>query len=455
MKISCPSCQSKYTIADEKVQGRSVKVRCRKCGATIHVSESGGVTLAPEKKASGAGASGEGEAPTFSVLVAESDQRDMSLEEIVTAYQSGVITAETFVWADGQPDWLPLTQVQVIAEALNLGTSASDGSTSSAQDQGAARFDRGSSQQAAARNANFAQPSPVPIGGGAGMGAARASAQPALGQAALRNDRRGAKADLFGAPASPVPTAGGEEEIATSAPQLGSVVAPVKPTGTREEQSVLFSLNALTAASASPSTQSPALSQDSGLIDLRALASKPETTAKKEAQTFAILDGAPLLATPILSPQEQEKSAEFMAVPKASKTPLYVGLGVAVVSVVIVLVVLLTKSSEPQAPMGTSVSTDTAGIPTETAAPTAPTNDPNAAAPPSTGVPSASAAPKAGGGKFTGGGKRGGGKGGDQAGGGAAAGGGEPAAPKKPASPCGCAPTDLQCNMRCSATGKR
>ena len=37
MKISCQSCQSKYNVADEKVQGKVVKIRCRKCGATIVV----------------------------------------------------------------------------------------------------------------------------------------------------------------------------------------------------------------------------------------------------------------------------------------------------------------------------------------------------------------------------------------------------------------------------------
>ena len=43
MKITCQSCQSKYTVSDEKVQGKTVKIKCRKCGATILVN-SGGVT---------------------------------------------------------------------------------------------------------------------------------------------------------------------------------------------------------------------------------------------------------------------------------------------------------------------------------------------------------------------------------------------------------------------------
>ena len=38
MKITCQSCQAKYTIADEKVAGKTVKIKCKKCGATIVVN---------------------------------------------------------------------------------------------------------------------------------------------------------------------------------------------------------------------------------------------------------------------------------------------------------------------------------------------------------------------------------------------------------------------------------
>src|SRR6476659_2861546 len=38
MKIQCQSCQAKYTIADEKVLGKVVKIRCMKCSATIVIN---------------------------------------------------------------------------------------------------------------------------------------------------------------------------------------------------------------------------------------------------------------------------------------------------------------------------------------------------------------------------------------------------------------------------------
>ena len=38
MKVTCQSCQAKYTIADEKVRGKVAKIRCKKCGTTIIVN---------------------------------------------------------------------------------------------------------------------------------------------------------------------------------------------------------------------------------------------------------------------------------------------------------------------------------------------------------------------------------------------------------------------------------
>jgi predicted Zn finger-like uncharacterized protein len=42
MKFVCEQCQSKYTIADEKVRGKVLKIRCVKCGEIIVVREAGG-----------------------------------------------------------------------------------------------------------------------------------------------------------------------------------------------------------------------------------------------------------------------------------------------------------------------------------------------------------------------------------------------------------------------------
>jgi len=37
MKFTCGSCSAKYQIADEKIAGRTLKMKCRKCGHDIQV----------------------------------------------------------------------------------------------------------------------------------------------------------------------------------------------------------------------------------------------------------------------------------------------------------------------------------------------------------------------------------------------------------------------------------
>src|SRR5689334_11282010 len=125
MKITCQTCQSKYTVSDDKVQGKTVKIKCRKCGATILVNSSGATTTnASDPAVAAADAAAAGDGPTYLVNVAEGDQRSMSLQELVQACNSSTITRETYVWADGMADWQPITQVQAIIDALNASGAA-------------------------------------------------------------------------------------------------------------------------------------------------------------------------------------------------------------------------------------------------------------------------------------------------------------------------------------------
>src|SRR5208282_5134404 len=102
MKISCQSCQAKYTIADEKVLGKIVKIRCKKCGATIVINgnETGGSLGVQISSQSGAEAqafdyAGASGGESWTVNVADGDQRTMTQDELVAAFRSGVVTEET------------------------------------------------------------------------------------------------------------------------------------------------------------------------------------------------------------------------------------------------------------------------------------------------------------------------------------------------------------------------
>src|SRR5690606_12050311 len=146
VKISCPSCSAKYSIADEKVQNRLAKIRCRKCGTSIVIdgNVSPAAVFAGEPEADGArpaaglaGAAQPAAAASSTVFTGdfgENDQRQMTVSEVVAAYNAGQVTGETYLWADGFADWTPLAQIEEVVAALNAAagideTSAAGAST--------------------------------------------------------------------------------------------------------------------------------------------------------------------------------------------------------------------------------------------------------------------------------------------------------------------------------------
>jgi predicted Zn finger-like uncharacterized protein len=440
VKISCPACSAKYSIADDKVQDRLAKIRCRKCGATIVID---GKTSPPHVYTS-AGEAGEVAEPSessggeYSVDFGEGDQRTLPLRDLITAYNSGQVTGETYVWAEGFSDWKPLADVAEIVEALNAGSAAAP-----------------------------AAASPSPWDKPAAARPAAASAASAMPRTAARTASRSATADLFGG----IDTAGSEDDVATSAPEQHSPIgtpSSASATGQRNESSVLFSLSALTSAaqsrpSARPSSTSNGSSSrdDSGLIDLKALtaaAMRTETTGGAPTAAPAMPHMAPISPLGVAPPLGLSSPLGQMSAPtnfdygmpqQKSKAPLYVGGALALGLLAVAAAILLKPEPPPPPPPAVVVAAPPPAnfVPTPTAEPVA--------KPPATGTgeePSADsskAAPK----------KRpvGGGGGGVKKPGGAAAapGGGDAAkpaaAPVKKSGGCGCAPSDLLCNMKCSS----
>jgi hypothetical protein len=186
-------------------------------------------------------------ADEYAVDIADNDQRNMTIHQIVGAYNEGLITAETYIWKEGMADWQTLAEVREVAAALH----------------------------AAARPA---------------------AAQPA----AVRRGNHNSSADLFGG----IHTAGGEDDITTSAPEPA---APTAGTGARNESSVLFSLSALTgsaaAAPVAPSGGSAPKKRndDSGLIDLQALTASDPAAAGGGAFGAApnAFGASPLISAPL------------------------------------------------------------------------------------------------------------------------------------------------------------
>ncbi len=451
MKISCQNCSSKYTVSDEKVQGKTVKLKCKKCGATILVNSGGATTVAAgagvADHSSSPGDAGSMEGASYLVNVAEGDQRTMTVAELVGAYQTQVVTADTYVWADGMGDWQPLGQVEAIVSALNGGTPAAPAVAPSSPPPAMTPAPAQSSAEAMASAASLA-----------------ASARPA----ARRDAGGGRRADVFGSEKN--------DDVATSAPLFSAsaraaasnAAANAKPSQ-REENSVLFSLSALTSKNASTSTPAPAPSrkdsrEDSGLIDLRALAAAAAAPAAGPSAAASVIGHDDGGLFPLGMPNAQAPAAPPVATPvvqaaPASKAPMFIGIGALVAALAIVGVFFAMKGGEekPVAATDTAAAAQPPPPPpvTATAATTTPTTEASATA---SGAPTAAPSGTAvatKGGTSKGGASKGGTSGASTSGGASKGGTGgatTAAAPaSKPKGNCGCAAGDLMCAMKCSA----
>jgi predicted Zn finger-like uncharacterized protein len=428
VKLSCPSCGAKYSIADEKVHDRLAKIRCRKCSATIIID---GKVAPPNVYTSDAGGSHAGDADDgggggggpspgqYSVDFGDNDQRAMSADDIAQAYRRGELTRETFAWAEGMGDWTAIGEIPELAGLLDGGGAA-----------------------------------PAP--------------QPQPRAAARSGSGRGSAHDLFGG----IETAGSEADVTTSAPQPA---APQIATGARNESSVLFSLSALT-ASAGPSPSAPTKPSssmvdnkvdDSGLIDLKALTS---SVANQSPMSPLGLGTAPLgMAAPLGGMTAPAISTDdHMPRQQGSKTGLYIAAAMVVVGVLIAGAIVFTSSKEP-APVPSALATPVVTAAPAAAPPTAEAKKEELAAPPSTGTAEAASAPsasaaiakasttKSGGSKASGGGS----KAPKSSGGGAtekpapspppASEPAEKPKPKPKSNACNCPPGDLMCAMKCAA----
>ncbi len=314
MKITCHSCQSKYTIADDKVVGKVVKIRCKKCAAAIVLNGTDG-----SSDAAPPASNADSHVESWTVNVSETDQRSMTKAEVVEAFRAGTIDAETFCWKDGMGEWLALGRIETLYEAC----------------VGAGKV--GAAPRAQAKRRELAshlgvEPAPASFGTTAAQGAA--SARLAGGRAPT--------ADLFEGFAR----AGGEDDVPSGpAPKMPDADDAHALTGARNETSVLFSLSALTGTPSTP----PSTTEASGLIDIRQLGariSSDDDEKKSRIEDIMNLSGggafSPTLVAPVLTaPILDDYSADAVAGDaNASRTKKRAGLvgkavgaGIAVVAV--------------------------------------------------------------------------------------------------------------------------
>lgn len=139
MRFTCESCGSRYRLADEKVRGLQVEVRCRACGGVVTLRDGVPVTGSPQPddrftgaaapvSATAAPAHGEADSPAMPAgggapppppeaqrlwfaLVSGKQQGPLSDEALEREIAGGRIVSTTFVWHEGMSDWKRLADV--------------------------------------------------------------------------------------------------------------------------------------------------------------------------------------------------------------------------------------------------------------------------------------------------------------------------------------------------------
>lgn len=259
MRIVCDNCGAKYQISDEKVRNKVFKIRCKRCAHVIvvranqpeaaasPVDEPTRVVSQPE---SAAPASPPADAVWY-VVVNREQVGPLTGEQVREQFAQGEVDSETFTWAEGMTDWIRLASVP-----------------------------------------EFTDLAPAPEAVPDPEVAVPASSEDAEIFSSARDD------DDDGVMASNNQDAGlfaGDDGF-DEGPRVSST-AQLK--GQRNENSVLFSLDALSAASA-PKVTSTGGSEASGLIDISALGSFGMPAGGGQDDTFGgdIVGPAPVPMAP-------------------------------------------------------------------------------------------------------------------------------------------------------------
>lgn len=136
MKFVCDRCRTRYSIADEKVRGKVLKVRCKTCSNIIVVRESTaalqlaavGGSAAPAPSASAQPQASTAAAPAvvtgiaWWVAIKGQQQGPLSAHSVEKLYHDGNISGKSYVWNESLPAWQRLQEVPEFARLFGGAT---------------------------------------------------------------------------------------------------------------------------------------------------------------------------------------------------------------------------------------------------------------------------------------------------------------------------------------------
>lgn len=338
MKVVCDSCHAKYQIPDERVAGRKLRIRCRRCAASIIVRgdrvSAGAVSMPPAP------------APDeWYVSHGEQEQGPMKLSELMAWLGTHGDHWGAYVWRDGMDDWLEARGVDELQRALGAAPPPSGDELPTQMS------DQADIEPTRLRASDTHDPfdSPAALTGRGSYAPARPSHPPLASDEPIDAVVAAASAS-YGSmpPAYSSPPQGSRPPSATTAslgPAASGSVPPASSprvdadaamTGARNEESVLFSTASLrqVAASSSPSLRPAAMPSSppsspgmasgdaSGLIDIRALSDLSRHAAAQRASAPPLPTDAHVIHTPLVGSipaltQRPQKKGSGVVLPAA------------------------------------------------------------------------------------------------------------------------------------------
>lgn len=134
MQFACEKCGTRYAVPDEKVRGKRIRTKCRRCGSEILVEGPPGPSGPPSNRTTsiplvaqqGAPASrrpGPSSPPNrseerWTVALSRANRRRMTTAELVQGYAIGAVTDEALIWKAGMEEWQSPFDIPALALAL-------------------------------------------------------------------------------------------------------------------------------------------------------------------------------------------------------------------------------------------------------------------------------------------------------------------------------------------------
>ncbi len=151
MNVTCDKCNKRYSIADDKVRGKSVKIRCKQCQNLISVqgpsSGSEGVQLAVapaavspspwEDERTRAAPAMDNSAQWFA-MVKGKQLGPFDPKGLEARVKTGELTLRTYLWKQGMGDWKRASDVPEVSSVfagVSVGATATASSASSTLSQ--------------------------------------------------------------------------------------------------------------------------------------------------------------------------------------------------------------------------------------------------------------------------------------------------------------------------------